>query len=134
MAGWEDGTATRPAVVTASAVAVGDDAMAVADPNLLSRIGTDYQQASTSPVEVTVAVADTAVQSAALAKGLYLITSDLDACFLAGANPTADAADRRLWAKTYRWLYIATANDKVSVVNYNAAETPVVSIELIEAG
>ena len=91
---------------------------------------TDYQPGSEAPIEITIANANS-TQSAALAAGLYLLTSDIDVAFLVAVNPTALTTSRKLWAHTYRWLHIATADDKVAAIRLIAA-TGTVSIERVD--
>lgn len=90
---------------------------------------TDYQTGDTAPTEITISDANS-TQSAALTVGLYLITADIDVAFLVASDPTATTSSRKLWAYTYRYLYIDTANDKVAAIRINA-NTGTVSIEKI---
>jgi hypothetical protein len=88
-----------------------------------------YQGATEVPKEIAI-VNGNSTQSAALDVGSYIITADIDVAFIAGANPTATAASRKLWAKTYRWLRITTDDHKVAAKRLNA-DTGTVSIEKV---
>jgi len=83
---------------------------------------------ATAPVEIAISDGNS-TQSAALTTGTYIITSSIDVAFTPGANPTATTAKNKLWSKSYRWLQITTANDKIAAIRLNAGETGTVSIE-----
>lgn len=91
--------------------------------------GALLQPGKTAPVEIAISDA-TSTQSAALAVGLYVVTSDIDVAFLVAANPTALTSSNKLWARTYRWVAIETASDKVAAIRLETA-TGTVSIEKV---
>lgn len=99
--------------------------------------GSEYEQTCDSgPADQITIADDNSTQNgggAALAAGLYLITSDIDVAFLTGTNPTVTAATgHKLWSKTYRWLKLTTAQ-KVAAIVITSGDTGTVSIELIKA-
>jgi hypothetical protein len=99
----------------------------------VKQVGRDVRQVNTAaPVEVSIAAA--AARSAQLTRGTYIITADVDCRFLQGdVTVVADDNDRKLWEKTYRWLYIHGNNatdDYVSVIRTTTDGT--LSIEKID--
>jgi len=86
----------------------------------------------TAPVLVTVGAA--AARSTQLPGGIYVMTCDIDCCFLVGGGAiTADTDDRRMWAKGWRSMTILAGegSDYLSVIGYDAT-AGVFSIERVD--
>jgi hypothetical protein len=73
-----------------------------------------------------------AATGATIAAGLYIITSNVDCHIETGASPVATAAHDALWAKTYRYLYVASAL-KVAAIVDTSGDTGTVTINLLKA-
>lgn len=96
----------------------------------VKQVGLDTRQINTS-APTLVSLTTSTARSAALTRGLYIITCGQNCTWLQGGSTVeATANHRRLWANTYRWLYVHGTEDAY-VAGILASGTATLSIEKI---